>query len=110
MITDTNNDEITYIPIELQEGGESLPVIVRVFPDSAEDVLTVDNAPDATIWAKIGAGAWFDLAVSPVDLEPYFESFLEIQLKAIAAEDVPGLSRVELFLGVRSQSPAAWLV
>lgn len=110
MITDPSTGQaITYIPFSLYENTESAPVALRVTPQSATDVLEVSDAPEVTVWARIGAGAWFDLSSNPVSLSPYFESFLDFEIKAIAAASVPGLSRIELFLGVRRSGAAAWL-
>lgn len=110
MITDSSNNPITYIPFSLYEGTESDPVSLRVTPQAETDVLEVSDSPEVTIWAKIGAGAWFDLSANPIELAPYFESFLDLQIKAVAAESVPGLVRIELFMGVRAGAAAAWLV
>lgn len=110
MITDPTSGEIvSYVPLYLQEGEESVPVTLRVAPETAEALLRATTDVAATILARIAPGGYQDIAVTPLDMSAYFGSFADVDFKVIAADPLPGITRVLLSAGIGRNAAAAWL-
>ncbi len=109
MITDTSGNVINLIPLVLTEGGETSPVTIRVVPETENETLEAEAAAEVVLWGKIGLGAYQNLSTNPLDVSEYFGEFTDVEIKAIAAESVPGVTRRYLFLGSRSGAAAGWL-
>lgn len=105
-----NGETARYIPINLIEGETSGEVTLNVYPEQDPATLRASSSPDATIWAKIGAGVYQDLSTNPLDLSPFADSFTPVTFKVEAAANVPGVTRLRLTAGIGRPKAAAWEV
>ncbi len=110
MITDPGTgNAVEYVPIVLTEGEESLPTTLRVAPEVADGELKAPADERVTIMARIAPGAYQDLSSDPLDLGGYFGSHADVDFKLIAADPLPGVTRVLISAYIPRRSAAAWL-
>lgn len=107
MITDALGNEIGYIPVRLQAGEETAPLVLRVTPSSSTQKLQASYAEKVSILGRVaGVGVYQDLHVAPIGLTTFYGGYAEIEIKVAASADVVGLLRVAQFLGVSSGGAA----
>ncbi len=100
--------EIEYIPVTIGEGEESAPYTLRVTPENAGEELKAEAVDGLALWGKIGAGAYQELAVTPLDLSGFYPGFADVLVKVIAANSIPGVTRKYIFLGTETGGAALW--
>jgi hypothetical protein len=109
MITDpVTGNVVSFVPLYLMEGEESGEITLRVAPEIEDGELGGTVSPSATILAKIAPGAFQDIGAIPLDMSAYFGSFADVVFKIVAADPLPGVTRVLLSAGIPTQSAAAW--
>lgn len=104
-----NGETVSYIPLHLQEGEESVPVTLRVAPEVSDALLRGSVDAAATVMARIAPDAFQDIGVTPIDMAPFFGSSADVDFKIVAADPLPGVTRVLLSAGIARQAAAAWL-
>lgn len=110
IIKDTNGNEINLLPFQVREGQESTPVNIRVYPGSITEKLEASLISEATVYGKIGAGAFQDLATNPLDVGLYFGGYVTVNIKVVASNSLSGIVRKIVFLGGKTGGAANWLV
>lgn len=109
MITDPATGlRVTTVPLYLEEGEESDPITLRVAPEVAGGFLRATVNAAATVMARIAPGAFQALGVTPLDMSAYFGSYADVDFKIIAADPLPGVTRVLLSAGISQRAAAAW--
>ena len=95
-ITDINDVPITYISMSLQELTDSGVFVIKV-PCQALSHLSCPGDSSAKVMARLNgtSDAFIDLAVSPIDLNPYAGQTKSFDIK-VHANNVAGLVRVAL--------------
>lgn len=109
IITTTSGAIFNLIQFTLREGQSSAPVTIRVTPENVGEKLTTQYEAEVALWGKIGAGAYVNIVSTPIDLNPFLGGYVDILIKGIAANSVPGVVKKYLFLGGILASPAGWL-
>lgn len=108
MITDpSTGNQVRHIPVSLMEGQESTPVTLRIAPEIENAKLQAGSSAAAKIMGRIAPGSFQELAVSPLDL-PAMGLTADVELKVIAADSLPGVTRVILSAFIPKRIPAAW--
>ncbi len=107
-LLDTTNKVIRFMSYDLIAGQVSEPVVVRVIAGDA--MLVSEQSDDVMLKAREHGTAdpFVDLA-DGIDLSGFTPgSNVDFDLICEASEDVVGLVRAALFLGVVTSGPAAW--
>lgn len=111
MILDpTTRETVSLIPLYLEEGEESVEIPLIVVPEAADSFLGANLSNEVTLWGKIAPGAFQNLAVSPIDLDPFFGSETEVIFKVQAGANLPGVTRVYVTAGIGKPAAAAWMI
>jgi hypothetical protein len=97
-LTDVQGNPIGYLPVSLNAGEESIPLILRVYPEGAGERLRSASNPEAQILGRLeGAGVYSDLSVAPIGLDAYVGGYASVEVKVAAS-------------AVVRAGAAAWLV
>lgn len=98
-MTDTGDNVLTYVSVELEESSDSAVLVVRV-PCVAGMSLTADDDPDVRVMGRpTGVGSYQDLAASPISLTPYDGSDQDFDVK-LSSGSVSGV--LTTAVGVRA--------
>lgn len=110
MITDSNNDELTYWPISgLVEGETSEVLDFTIENPSTPAVLSANQDDRLIVWArKVGDVSYVDIATTPYDLSGFSAGPLDFQCYVEALTPIEGLERVPVTVSAGTSSPAGW--
>lgn len=110
-INSTADTEITYLPFLLREGEESEEKEIRVYPAENDFLLFAGSDADCSVMGRIAdaPGGFQDLGNDPLDLSEFIGESVDILIKIVAADDLPGVLRKVVFLGSKTGKPAQWL-
>lgn len=105
----TTGERVSYIPVNIIEGGESAPVTLTITPEVEGAEMSTPVSPSAAVWGRISPDAYQNLAVTPLDLSAAFGSSVDVDFKVIAAAPLPGVTRVVIPARIPKRQAAAWL-
>lgn len=112
MLTNLSGNQIRYVAYDLTAGETSESVTVRV-TDVQPGTTLLSEQSDSVVLKAREAGSldpYVDLA-DGIDLSGYTPgSSVDFEIVCAASEELTGLIRVALFLGVVTSGSAAWTV
>lgn len=111
MIKDSDNDELTYLPIfGLEEGDTWGPEIIKIDTPVVDGMLRADDDPRILVEARVsGIGSYVNIASSPIDLSVLSAGTTDFQIKVTAVSPIDAVERVPVYVAPSVAGPAAWL-
>lgn len=107
-IADTNDQPITYWPVNVRAGEVSAPLTVRLTSETAARLSSSAPSGDVRIQYRLAgsSGAWLDLYDDPIEIAANAAA-VDYQLR-VDATNADANDDTSLEVGFRRRGPAAW--